>query len=99
MQRVDIFFDYFDENIRGEHFYRGGATTGIYKEGTVKNIASFYDQISSGLFNYDTVNPSVHSNLVTLLGREAAMRNEQVYWYQLLKSSHRLEPDLSGLKS
>ncbi len=85
--------------IRGENFYRGGATSGIYKEGAIKNIASFYDQISSGQFNYDTVSQSVQSNLVTLLGREAAMRNEQVYWVQLLKSSQRLEPDLRGLKS
>jgi predicted dehydrogenase len=85
--------------IRGENFYRGGATTGIYKEGAIKNIASFYDQISSGPLNYETVSKSVQSNLVTLLGREAAMRNEQVYWVQLLKSTDRLEPDLRGLES
>jgi len=40
----------------------------------------------------------VESNLITLLGRIAAYRGEQVYWYQLLKDDECLDPGLSGLK-
>ncbi len=84
--------------IRGENFYRGGRTNEIYREGAEMNIKTFYNSITTGTYANQTLEPSVESNLVSLLGRTAAYRGEQVYWYQLLKDTDRMQPDLSGLK-
>jgi predicted dehydrogenase len=84
--------------IRGANFYRGGVTAGIYKEGAVNNIATFYDNITKDNFDNPTVAASVRSNLVTILGRTAAYEGRQVYWYQIIKSDERLEAKLEGLK-
>ena len=84
--------------IRGENYYRGGRTNAIYKEGAEANIASFYDSIVKGNYSNPTVEPSVRSNLVTILGRTAAYSGEQVFWYQLLKNNEKLVPNLKGLK-
>ena len=84
--------------IRGENFYRGGRTNQIYREGAENNIRTFYQSVTGGMVDNPTVKPSVESNLVTLLGRTAAYRGEQVYWYQLLKDDECLDPGLSGLK-
>ena len=85
--------------IRGENFYRGGETTGIFKNGAINNIATFHDCITQGRFDNPTVAPSVRSNLVTILGRTAAYTGERVYWDKLIKSTERLQPDLRGLKA
>ena len=85
--------------IRGENFYRGGKTPGIYKEGAVTNIATFHKEIVSGHFDNPTVEPSVRSNLVTILGRTAAYTGERIYWDKLTRSGEKLEADLRGLKS
>jgi myo-inositol 2-dehydrogenase/D-chiro-inositol 1-dehydrogenase len=84
--------------IRGENFYRGGRTNQIYQEGAENNISTFYKSVSEGVYDNPTLNPSVDSNLVTILGRTAAYKGEQVYWYQILKDTERLDPELSGLK-
>ena len=84
--------------IRGANFYRGGVTAGIYKEGAVNNIATFYDNITKDNFDNPTVAASVRSNLVTILGRTAAYEGRQLYWYQIIKSDERLEAKLEGLK-
>ncbi len=85
--------------IRGENFYRGGKTPGIYKEGAVTNIATFHKEIVSGHFDNPTVEPSVRSNLVTILGRTAAYTGQRIYWDKLTKSTEKLEADLRGLKA
>lgn len=84
--------------IRGEKFYKGGKTPGIYKEGAATNIATFYRSIVEGHFENPTVAPSVQSNLVTILGRTAAYRGTAVTWNQLVQNTDRLVPDLKGLK-
>jgi predicted dehydrogenase len=88
-----------DVRIRGKNHYKGGASPGIYKDGAVANIATFYDSIQKGDTSNGTVAPSVRSNLVTILGRTAAYRGEVVYWDQLLNDDEKLEIDLKGLKS
>jgi len=85
--------------VRGENFYRGGETTGIYKQGAVNNISTFHNNITSGHFDNLTVGPSVRSNLVTILGRTAAYTGEKVYWSKLIKTTEKLEADLRGLKA
>jgi len=84
--------------IRGKHFYRGGKSPGIYKEGAVTNIATFHKNITDGNYENATVAPSVRSNLITVLGRTAAYTGERVYWRDLVKSDEKLEADLKGMK-
>jgi len=85
--------------IRGENFYRGGRSPGIYKDGAVANIATFHNSIVEGDYENPTVEPSVRSNLITILGRTAAYRGEKVMWSNLVKSTEKLDAKLNGLKS
>lgn len=80
-----------------ESFYRGGDTGGLYSSGAVNNISTFYDAVMTGDASNATVAPSVQSNLVTVLGREAAYSGKTVTWKKLMKSkkSMKLELDLS----
>jgi len=84
--------------IRGENFYRGGKTLQIYEEGAVNNIAAFHQAITGGDFTNATVEPSVRSNLVTILGRKAAYEKRRVTWDEVVKDKERLVPNLQGLK-
>jgi len=84
--------------IRGENFYRGGKTSGIYQEGAQANIAAFHDSITNADFSNKTVGASVRSNLVTILGRTAAYTKEKVSWKNLIVSNDKFQPDLRGLK-
>ena len=85
--------------IRGENFYRGGKSPGIYKDGAVVNIATFHKSIVEGTFDNPTVAPSVRSNLVTILGRTAAYTGRKVTWRRLVRSTEKLDANLKGLKS
>lgn len=85
--------------IRGDNFYAGGATPSIYTEGAENNIAAFYDSIMKGTYDNPTIEPSVRSNLITILGREAAFKREMVTWEKMLKTATHLEPSLKGLNS
>jgi myo-inositol 2-dehydrogenase/D-chiro-inositol 1-dehydrogenase len=85
--------------IRGENFYRGGKSPGIYKDGAVANIATFHKDIVEGNYENQTVKPSVRSNLITILGRTAAYTGEKVMWTDLINSTEKLNAGLKGLKS
>ncbi len=86
--------------IRGENFYRGGRTPGIYAEGAKTNIKTFYENIQNKNYVNPTVAPSVRSNLITILGRTAAYQPGQVvYWDKLLKTGEKLDANLKGLKA
>jgi hypothetical protein len=84
--------------IRGNNYYRGGRSPGIYKEGAETNIATFHRNITEGNYENPTLEPSVTSNLVTILGRTAAYTGRPVYWHQLMKDEEVLIPNLKGLK-
>lgn len=83
--------------IRGNNFYRGGKSPGIYKDGANTNIVAFHKAVMEGDYSQPTVTPSVMSNMVTILGRTAAYEGETVHWYQLIKDTNKWEYDLSGL--
>jgi myo-inositol 2-dehydrogenase / D-chiro-inositol 1-dehydrogenase len=83
--------------IRGKQFYRGGGTTDIYEQGAVTNIGAFHAAIGRGDFSNPTVNESVRSTLVTILGRTAAYEGRVVTWDEIVRSGGRLEADLNGL--
>lgn len=84
--------------IRGNHFYRGGSSPGIFRDGAVHNIATFHAGIQEGDYRNPTVPPSVRSILVTVLGRTAAYQGDVVYWDKLLASGQKLDAGLKGLK-
>lgn len=84
--------------VRGDHFYRGGVTSAIYKDGAATNIETFRKLIETGNFANTTAKPSVRSTLVSILGRTAAYSGRQVTWAQLLKKNEKVEADLSGLR-
>ena len=85
--------------IRGENFYRGGKSPGIYKDGAIANIKTFHQSIIDDKFDNPTVEPSVRSNLVTILGRTAAYTGRKVTWRQLLRDKEKLDANLKGLKA
>ena len=87
--------------IRGENFYRGGATKQIYVEGASNNIAAFYEAIVKGDCSAvnATVTPSVQSTLITIMGRKAAYTDKVVTWQETLADTEQLDGRLAGLKS
>jgi hypothetical protein len=85
--------------IRGKHFYRGGSSPGIYEQGAIANIKTFYESVTSGKCDNPTVEPSVRSNLITILGRTAAYETRMVTWDELLKSKQKLDANLKGMKA
>ena len=79
--------------------YRGGKVEDLYVQGAIRNIATFHKSITSGNFENPTVETSVRSNLITILGRTAAYENRKVTWNEIINSKERLEADLKGLKA
>jgi myo-inositol 2-dehydrogenase/D-chiro-inositol 1-dehydrogenase len=88
-----------DVLIRGTNFYRGGKTSTIYKDGAKANVATFHENIITGKFDNPTVEPSVTSNLVTILGRTAAYEKRLVKWNEITKSKVELDGQLDRLKT
>ncbi len=84
--------------ILGANSYPGGETRQIYKEGAENNIATFFNSITSQNYKNTTLLPGVTSNLVTILGRNAAYGNKEVLWKDLIQSKEKLIPNLKGLK-
>ena len=85
--------------IRGDHFYRGGKSPGIYNDGAVANIKTFHQSILDGNYENPTVETSVRSNLITVLGRTAAYENRKVTWTELFRTKEKLDANLQGLKA
>jgi len=79
--------------------YAGGKFKDLYDSGTVVNIKEFYEFVTTGNCANTTVAPSVRSNLTAILGRTAGYKKEPITWNELMSSTERLAPDLSGLKS
>lgn len=86
-------------SIAGSKPFPGGPVQNLYSTGAEANIAAFHRNIMEGNYSNSTVDPSVRSNLTTILGRMAAYRNGEATWEEMLKQSEKWEFDLSGLKS
>jgi predicted dehydrogenase len=86
--------------IRGpkDVYHRGGASPGIYEEAVRANIRTFHQSITQGVTDNATLEPSVQSNLITVLGRMAAYGGGTVTWEEMLASRERLDGRLEGLK-
>jgi predicted dehydrogenase len=87
-----------DVGIKGKVNYPGGRDGSLFGNGARRNIATFYDQVTSGKHDYSTVAPSVRSNLTTILGRTAAYKQAEFTWDELMRSDEQLDPHLVGLK-
>jgi predicted dehydrogenase len=85
-------------SIRGKVPYPGGKDATLYAAGAVRNIATFYDDITKARFEHPTVAPAVRSNLTTILGRMAAYKRAVVTWDEMMRSEEKMTPNLSGLK-
>jgi len=83
----------------GTRPYRGGEVENLYEAGAVRNIATFYENVTQGRFENTTVRRAVDGALTTILGREAGIRHARLTMDQVLKENKHLEMDLSGLKS
>lgn len=76
-----------------------GAVENLYEAGAVRNIATFYKNVTEGHFENETVPRAVDGVLVCILGREAAARQARLTMDQLVKENKKLEVDLKGLKA
>jgi predicted dehydrogenase len=76
-----------------------GATDNIYLVGVEKNMVTFYKAITEGNCSNPTVQPSVRSNLTTILGRTAAYKGEEVTWDQMMRSKEKWPFDTKGLRA
>ncbi len=85
--------------IRGgkDSFYRGGSTSAIYKEGAAANVRDFHARVLAKDASNPTLEPSVTSNLVSIMGRMAAYEHRPVTWTEVLASKQALQANLSGL--
>ncbi|MCU0781563.1 MAG: hypothetical protein MUF04_10750, partial [Akkermansiaceae bacterium] len=83
----------------GELRFKGGTVENLYKQGAVRNIATFHQQVTGGIFANDTVRRSIDGCLACILGREAAARGTELTMEQILQENRRLEVDLTGLKA
>jgi len=81
--------------ITGDHEWKGGETGPIYTSGTVNNINDFYSSVVNDAPLFDTVEPSVTSNLTAILGRMAAYQHRTVTWEEMESSDERLDAHLS----
>ena len=88
-----------DVKIAGEFPYKGGNVGNLYRDGAIKNIATFHDNITQGRFANQTVPSSVRSNLTTILGRTAAYRRKVVTWDEMMKENEKLDARLEGLRA
>jgi len=77
----------------------GGTVKNLYETGVVRNIATFYKNVTGGHFENETVPRAVDGVLTCVLGREAAARRTRLTMDELLKENKKLEVDLTGLKS
>jgi myo-inositol 2-dehydrogenase/D-chiro-inositol 1-dehydrogenase len=79
--------------------FKGGVVENLYKSGAVRNIATFHQQVTEGIFSNETVRRSVDGCLACILGREAAARGIELTMEQLLTENRKLQIDLTGLKA
>jgi myo-inositol 2-dehydrogenase/D-chiro-inositol 1-dehydrogenase len=80
-----------------EDIFNGDANN-LSLEGTMRNIAMFYDNITGGDYSNPTVTPSVRSNLTCILGRTAAYKTALVTWKAMMRANEKLEVSFKGCK-
>jgi myo-inositol 2-dehydrogenase / D-chiro-inositol 1-dehydrogenase len=85
--------------LKGRENVYNGEVQNLYEAGAVRNIAKFYQCVTTNDFTNDTVARAIDSALATMLGREAGIRRGKMTMAELLKENKRLEVNLKGLKA
>jgi predicted dehydrogenase len=99
-QKGHAFINYWRKShfhIRGEKEYTEPVVN-LYEAGAVRNIATFYQDVTGGRFENPTVKRAVDGCLTCILGREAGLRHGRLTMEELLRENRRREMDTSGLK-
>ncbi len=76
-----------------------GDTGPIFTEGCRTNIAAFHEAVTSGDAENPTVEPSVRSNLVSIMGRMAAGSEGVVTWEDVVRDRTVIDAGLDGLQA
>jgi len=74
--------------------YRGGQTTGIYKDGAVANIKRFAESLLAAK-PIQNIQESAASTLTAILGRTAAYEGRTVTWDEMIKANAQLDAKLN----
>lgn len=74
-----------------------GEVENLYEAGAVRNIATFYRNVTEERFGNETVPRSIDGALACVLGREAAERRQRLTMEQVIKENRKLRVDLTGL--
>ena len=82
----------------GPQQFGGGPINSLYDQGAIRNIATFYQNVTGGHCDNPTVQQAVDDALTAVLGREAAARNKELTLQEILTENLALEFDLKGLK-
>lgn len=69
----------------------------LYDNGALRNIAAFHELVTQGQCDSAIVARAVDGCLTCILGREAALRGEEVTMQQILEEKRSLAPNLTGL--
>ncbi|MBX7257606.1 MAG: Gfo/Idh/MocA family oxidoreductase [Candidatus Hydrogenedentes bacterium] len=77
----------------------GGEVKALYQQGAIRNIDTFHKNVTNGVYDNPTIEPSVTATLATILGREACRKGQLLTWDDMIKQNERLEVNLSGLKA
>jgi len=83
----------------GPKQFGGGPITSLYDQGAIRNIATFYQNITGNHCENPTVQLAVDDALTAVLGREAAARGKELTMQEILTENLALEFDLKGLKA
>jgi predicted dehydrogenase len=83
----------------GPKHFGGGNVESLYNAGAERNIARFYNEVTSGVFANDTCQRAVDGVLTCVLGYEAGARRTRLTMETILKENKRLQVDLRGLKT
>lgn len=81
--------------ITGDHEWPGGTNESLYRTGAVENIKNFYGSVVDNRPLYETVQPSVQSNLTSILGRMAAYQEGTVTWEEMMEANEKIEAALN----
>lgn len=86
---------YYGDNVEitGDNPWKGGNTGSIYQDGAVTNVKTFVESIKTGKYINNGIG-GAESTLTSILGREAAYRQTEVTWDEIIRENKKLETTL-----
>jgi len=80
-----------------EDYYVKEISKTIYRDGIIRNVIGFYDDIENKRFANETVPRAVQGTLTAILGRDAAERGKVLTMDELIRENRKLTNNLNGL--